>query len=109
MGRETNEPAVRGEETAEEALIAELRRAGFAAHLHLAEPSVARRAAHRCQRIATFGRSAHAAHFVAAGLSGHGFKFGPLTGRLLAELALDGKTSVPEFEAERKRFAAPTE
>ena len=41
---------------------------------------------------------------VAAGFSGHGFKFGPLTGRLLAELALRGVTSVPEFEAARERF-----
>mgnify|MGYP001295615117 CR=1 FL=1 len=44
---------------------------------------------------------------VAAGFSGHGFKFGPLTGRLLAELALDGRSSVPEFEAARARFAFP--
>ncbi len=42
---------------------------------------------------------------VGAGFSGHGFKFGPLTGRILAELALDGKTSIPAFEAERARFA----
>jgi sarcosine oxidase len=39
--------------------------------------------------------------------SGHGFKFGPLMGRLLAELALDGKTSVPEFERHREAFAVP--
>ena len=44
---------------------------------------------------------------IAAGFSGHGFKFGPLTGRILAELALDGRTTVPEFEADRERFAAP--
>jgi glycine/D-amino acid oxidase-like deaminating enzyme len=42
---------------------------------------------------------------VGAGFSGHGFKFGPLTGRILAELALDGRTSVPEFEGQRARFA----
>jgi len=41
---------------------------------------------------------------VAAGFAGHGFKFGPLTGRVLAELALDGVSSVPEFEAARERF-----
>ena len=39
--------------------------------------------------------------------SGHGFKFGPLTGRLLAELALDGRTTVPEFERCRESFAVP--
>lgn len=37
--------------------------------------------------------------------SGHGFKFGPLTGRLLAELALHGRSSVREFEDERELFA----
>lgn len=42
---------------------------------------------------------------VGAGMSGHGFKFGPLTGRILAELALDGRTGIPAFEAERARFA----
>jgi len=41
---------------------------------------------------------------VAAGMSGHGFKFGPLTGRVLAELALDGATTIPAFEACRSRF-----
>jgi glycine/D-amino acid oxidase-like deaminating enzyme len=29
---------------------------------------------------------------------------GPLTGRILAELALNGKTEVPEFERARGRF-----
>lgn len=42
---------------------------------------------------------------VGASCSGHGFKFGPLTGRVLAELALKGRTEVPEFEAMRGRFA----
>lgn len=41
---------------------------------------------------------------VGAGFSGHGFKFGPLTGRILAELALHGKTTVPEFERHRHHF-----
>ena len=41
----------------------------------------------------------------ASACSGHGFKFGPLTGRILAELVLLGKTSVPEFEAYRSTFA----
>jgi glycine/D-amino acid oxidase-like deaminating enzyme len=42
---------------------------------------------------------------VGAGFSGHGFKFGPLTGRILAELALFGESSVPEFSRNRKTFA----
>ena len=40
-----------------------------------------------------------------AGFSGHGFKFGPLTGRLLAELAWEGKTSIPEAEMARRLFS----
>jgi glycine/D-amino acid oxidase-like deaminating enzyme len=31
----------------------------------------------------------------AAGLSGHGFKFTPVLGQALAELALDGSTALP--------------
>ena len=42
---------------------------------------------------------------VGAGFSGHGFKFGPLTGRVLAELVLNGRTSVPEFERAREAFS----
>ena len=42
---------------------------------------------------------------IGSACSGHGFKFAPLTGRLLAELAMKGRTSVPEFEAARARFA----
>jgi sarcosine oxidase len=41
--------------------------------------------------------------------SGHGFKFGPLMGRLLAELVMEGRTSVPEFEEARASFALPWE
>ncbi|QDU64803.1 Monomeric sarcosine oxidase [Planctomycetes bacterium Pan216] len=41
---------------------------------------------------------------VAAGGSGHAFKFGPLLGRVLAELAVEGRSSVPEFEAMSTRF-----
>ena len=40
-----------------------------------------------------------------AGFSGHGFKFGPLTGRLLAELAWEGKLSIPEAETARRLFS----
>jgi glycine/D-amino acid oxidase-like deaminating enzyme len=32
---------------------------------------------------------------LAAGLSGHGFKFAPVLGEALADLAIDGKTSLP--------------
>jgi monomeric sarcosine oxidase len=39
--------------------------------------------------------------------SGHGFKFGPLAGRLLAGLVLDGHSGVPEFEAVREGFELP--
>jgi len=38
---------------------------------------------------------AHANVAFAAGLSGHGFKFGPVLGRVLVDLALDGGTSLP--------------
>ena len=41
---------------------------------------------------------------VGASCSGHGFKFGPMTGRALAELVLKGRTETPEFEAMRKKF-----
>lgn len=41
---------------------------------------------------------------VGAGFSGHGFKLAPLTGRILAELALDGTSSVSAFTANRERF-----
>jgi len=44
---------------------------------------------------------------VGSACSGHGFKLGPLTGRLLAEIALDGRTSVAPFEADRDRFRCP--
>lgn len=42
---------------------------------------------------------------IGTGFSGHGFKFGPLTGRILAEMVLQGKTTLPEFEEHRQRFS----
>jgi sarcosine oxidase len=42
---------------------------------------------------------------VGAGFSGHGFKFGPLTGRILAELCLEGRTTVAAFERNRALFS----
>jgi len=41
---------------------------------------------------------------VAAGLSGHGFKFTPVLGRALAELTLDGGTDLPIDFLSLKRF-----
>ncbi|MFZ5480532.1 MAG: FAD-dependent oxidoreductase [Myxococcota bacterium] len=43
---------------------------------------------------------------VGAGFTGHGFKFGPLVGRILGELATRGRTTIPEFEEARWRFSA---
>lgn len=42
--------------------------------------------------------------FVAAGMSGHGFKIAPALGRLTAELILDGETSIPGVEAQQFRL-----
>lgn len=47
----------------------------------------------------------HANVVFAAGLSGHGFKFVPVLGRALAELALDGGTELPIGFLSRERFA----
>ena len=44
---------------------------------------------------------------VLSACSGHGFKFGPLLGRLAAGLAVDGRTDVEAFEHARGRFAIP--
>ena len=46
---------------------------------------------------------------VGSACSGHGFKFGPLTGRLLADLVMDGRTSVADFERVRESFALARE
>ncbi|MCO4745301.1 MAG: N-methyl-L-tryptophan oxidase [Proteobacteria bacterium] len=45
---------------------------------------------------------------IGAGFSGHGFKFAPLVGRILADLASRGKTEVKSFEALRTRFSIGT-
>ena len=42
---------------------------------------------------------------IGAGFSGHGFKFAPLTGRLLAELAWEGKISITEADMARRLFS----
>ena len=41
---------------------------------------------------------------IGAGFSGHGFKFGPLSGQILADLALHGTSDLPAFRNERDRF-----
>ena len=41
---------------------------------------------------------------VGAGFSGHGFKFSPLVGQILAELALDGQTRYPIEQFRLDRF-----
>ncbi len=46
---------------------------------------------------------------VGAGFSGHGFKFGPLIGQILADLAVDGVCRLPEYGALRPRFDLTTE
>jgi sarcosine oxidase len=43
---------------------------------------------------------------IGAGFSGHGFKFGPLTGRILADLARQGRCDLPAFVRHRSVFAA---
>jgi sarcosine oxidase len=42
---------------------------------------------------------------IGAGFSGHGFKLGPTSGRILADLVIHGKTSVEPFERRRAQFA----
>ena len=48
----------------------------------------------------------HANVVFAAGLSGHGFKFAPVLGRALADLALDGGTELPIDFLSLARFAS---
>jgi sarcosine oxidase len=48
----------------------------------------------------------HANVVFAAGLSGHGFKFTPVLGRVLADLAIDGGTDLPIDFLSVKRFAS---
>lgn len=43
---------------------------------------------------------------VAGGFSGHGFKFGPALGDLVADLVLDGRPAEPVFGLDRFRLAA---
>ena len=45
--------------------------------------------------------------WLGAACSGHGFKLGPLTGRVLAGLVAEGRSGVPAFERHRGEFALP--
>ena len=47
-------------------------------------------------------------YILAAGFSGHGFCLGPIAGKLLSELIVDGQPSLPLHEFRLSRFAAPT-
>jgi glycine/D-amino acid oxidase-like deaminating enzyme len=51
---------------------------------------------------------AHANVVFAAGLSGHGYKFAPVLGAALADLALDGETSLPIDFLSLARFGRAT-
>ena len=44
---------------------------------------------------------------IAAGFSGHGFKFVPVVGEILADLAIDGGTDAPIALFDPTRFSAP--
>jgi sarcosine oxidase len=48
---------------------------------------------------------AHPQVALAAGFSGHGFKFASLVGEVLADLALDGRTAHPIGFLRPERFA----
>ncbi|MBA3958126.1 MAG: FAD-dependent oxidoreductase [Parachlamydiaceae bacterium] len=41
---------------------------------------------------------------VGSACSGHAFKFAPVIGKILSELVLYGRTTIPEFEANRQLF-----
>ena len=42
---------------------------------------------------------------IGAGFSGHGFKFGPMTGAILADLAIKGTSNIPGFNSGRFRLS----
>lgn len=82
----------------------------LAAHL----PGVTRRINHHATCLYTMSPDEHfiVDHYpalpqvvFAAGLSGHGYKFAPVLGRALAELAIDGSTALPIGFLSLQRFA----
>ena len=44
---------------------------------------------------------------IGSGFSGHGFKLGPVTGRALVDLAIDGSPSCETFQRVQDRFKLP--
>jgi sarcosine oxidase subunit beta len=46
-------------------------------------------------------------YLLASGFSGHGFCLGPIAGKLLCELIVDGEPSLPLHEFRLSRFAGP--
>jgi sarcosine oxidase subunit beta len=46
-------------------------------------------------------------YILASGFSGHGFCLGPIAGKLLSELVVDGEPSLPLHEFHLSRFAGP--
>ena len=80
----------------------------FQSRLHI--PIVGVAGWERCQYTNTHNEDFILAHHprdtrivIGAGFSGHGFKFGPMTGEILADLVLAGGSTVPGFDA--KKFA----
>ena len=86
----------------------------FAAERVLPEQAAPRIATERCLFTMTaddrFLLGPHPAEprlLLGAACSGHGFKLGPLTGRVLAELATAGRSTIAAFEDNRGRFSIP--
>jgi glycine/D-amino acid oxidase-like deaminating enzyme len=49
--------------------------------------------------------TAYAGLYIAAGMSGHGYKISPGLGRMMADLMLDGQTSLPNVDASQFRLS----
>jgi sarcosine oxidase len=80
----------------------------------LSQPVIARKAAETCLYTSTPSEDflvgplpAEPRILIGSACSGHGFKLGPLTGRLLAEMALGQPTSGELWDAARQQFSVP--